>query len=153
MLNITPLGNPVPGVRYVQADARRLPFRDGAFPVVFSNSVMEHVGDYEHQRRFAGEVRRVGRRYFVQTGNQRFPFELHLLTPLIHWFPKSWQRRLIRNFSLWGWFVRPSPADVDVFLRGVRLPTERDMRECFPDAALRYERVFRMKKALIAVKV
>ena len=153
MLNITPLAHRVPGVRYVQADARRLPFRDGAFPVVFSNSVMEHVGDYENQRRFAGEVRRVGRRYFVQTGNQRFLFELHLLTPFIHWLPKSRQRRLIRNFTLWGWVIRPSPEDIDAFLREVRLPTERDMRECFPDAAMWCERVLRMKKALIAVKV
>jgi len=65
----------------------------------------------------------------------------------------SRQRRLIRNFTLWGWVIRPSPEDIDAFLREVRLPTERDMRECFPDAAMWCERVLRMKKALIAVKV
>lgn len=38
---------------------------------------MEHVGDFEDQGRYAAEVRRVGDGYLVQTGNQRFPVELH----------------------------------------------------------------------------
>src|SRR5450755_3692764 len=41
---------------WVAGDGRALPFRDGAFDVVFSNSVIEHVGDAESQRRFASEV-------------------------------------------------------------------------------------------------
>jgi hypothetical protein len=75
------------------------------------------------------------------------------MTPFVHWLPKSWQRRLIRNFTLRGWVGRPSAREVDAFLREVRLPTEPDMRECFPDATIWYERVLRMKKALIAVKL
>lgn len=153
ILNIAPHTNRAAGVNYVQADARRLPFNNGAFPIVFSNSVMEHVGDHENQRQFAAEVRRVGRRYFIQTGNRRFPLEIHLMTPFVHWLPKRWQRRLIRNFTVRGWLGRPSPEDVEAFLRDVRLPTEREMRECFPGATMWYERVLRMKKALIAVKL
>jgi hypothetical protein len=41
---------------------------------------------------------------------------------------------------------------VEAFLREVRLPTEPEMRECFPDAEMWHERVLHMKKALIAVK-
>jgi hypothetical protein len=153
VVNIAPPPDLISGIRYVQADALRLPFRDGAFPIVFSNSVMEHVGDYENQRRFAAEVQRVGQRYFVQTGNQRFPLEIHLMTPIVHWLPKAWQRRLIRNFTVRGWLGRPSAQEVDAFLHEVRLPTEREMRECFPEATIWYERVLHMKKAIIAVKL
>ena len=74
---------------WVAGDGRALPFRDGAFDVVFSNSVIEHVGDAESQSRFAREVARVGRAYWVQTPNRWFPVEQHLLTPLVHWLPKS----------------------------------------------------------------
>lgn len=74
IINRAPM-TPGEAVRTVRADACQLPFRDKAFPVVFSNSVMEHVGDYVNQRRFAAEVGRVGRSYFVQTGNQRFPLD------------------------------------------------------------------------------
>src|SRR3712207_8757780 len=31
-------------IRFIEADGRRLPFEDGAFDVVHSNAVVEHVG-------------------------------------------------------------------------------------------------------------
>jgi hypothetical protein len=62
-----------------------LPCADGSVDVVFSNSVIEHVGDAGAQRRFAQELRRVGRRLWVQTPARWFPFEPHLLTPFVHY--------------------------------------------------------------------
>src|SRR5215471_15708696 len=58
---------------WVAGDGRALPFRDRSFDIVFSNSVIEHVGDAASQTRFAAEVARVGRAYWVQTPNRRFP--------------------------------------------------------------------------------
>jgi SAM-dependent methyltransferase len=85
-----------PGVRYVQGDACALPFTDGEFDIVFSNAVIEHVGDREHQRRFVSEALRVGRRVFITTPNRRFPVELHTRLPLVHWLPDAIAHRAYR---------------------------------------------------------
>ncbi len=77
-----------PDVRYVQGDALALPFEDGAFDVVFSNAVIEHVGGRERQRRFVSEALRVGRSVFLTTPNRLFPVEVHTGLPLVHWLPE-----------------------------------------------------------------
>jgi SAM-dependent methyltransferase len=77
-----------PDVRYVQADALDLPFADDEFDVVFSNAVIEHVGDRERQTAFVGEALRVARSAFVTTPNRWFPIELHTRLPLVHWLPE-----------------------------------------------------------------
>ena len=76
-----------PDIRYVQGDACALPFADCAFDIVFSNAVIEHVGDRERQRLFVGEALRVGRRVFLTTPNRWFPLEVHTRLPLVHWLP------------------------------------------------------------------
>src|SRR5689334_15385933 len=89
-------------VSWVAGDGRALPFRDQAFDIVFSNSVIEHVGDAASQERFAREVARVGRAYWVQTPNRWFPVEQHLFTPIVPWLPKSWQRAIVPRFTVWA---------------------------------------------------
>ncbi len=76
-----------PHARYVQGDACSLPFADGEFDVVFSNAVVEHVGDRTRQRQLVSEALRVGRRVFITTPNRRFPLEVHTRLPLVHWLP------------------------------------------------------------------
>ena len=77
-----------PAVTYVQGDALDLPFGDGSFDVVFSNAVIEHVGDRAAQRQFVEEALRVARRAFVTTPNRWFPVEVHTRLPLVHWLPE-----------------------------------------------------------------
>lgn len=76
-----------PAVQYVQGDALDLPFPNGAFDIVFSNAVLEHVGGRAEQRRFVAEALRVGRAVFLTTPNRRFPVEVHTRLPLVHWLP------------------------------------------------------------------
>jgi ubiquinone/menaquinone biosynthesis C-methylase UbiE len=87
-----------PGMTYVRADGRNLPFRSGSFDVVHSSSVLEHVGSFEDQQKFIRELTRVARRaVFMTTPNRWFPVEFHTVLPLIHWLPKRWFRRLLNG--------------------------------------------------------
>jgi hypothetical protein len=142
------------GFETVGGDGCRLPFRDRTFDIVFSNSVIEHVGDATRQRIFADEVRRVGRGYWVQTPNFWFPIEAHLLTPGIHYLPKSWQRAVLERGSVWEWLERPT-ADrrafyIEHFLTEIRLLTAAELRSLFPDAVVQRERSLGFTKSLIA---
>lgn len=137
---------------WVIGDARDLPFPDGAFDIVYSNSVIEHLGDIADQRKFAAECRRVGHSYFVQTPNRNFPIEPHVLTPFIHWLPKKWQRPLVRNFTVWGWITRPSVERREWFLNTTRMLTKSEFQTLFPEATIKQERFLGLTKSLIALK-
>jgi hypothetical protein len=69
---------------YVQADALHLPFEDEEFDFVFSNAVIEHVGDAEAQAVFVHEHARVGRHWMFTTPNRLFPVESHTFTLFRH---------------------------------------------------------------------
>lgn len=144
-----------PGFCGVAGDGTALPFPDRCFDLVFSNSVIEHLGSREAMERFAREVRRTGKRYFIQTPDVRFPVEPHLYTPFLHWMPRAWQRRLAPRFSLWALAARVSEDRRQYFLRHyleeIRLLGPREMQELFPEARIESERALGLPKSLIAI--
>jgi len=90
-----------PEVQAVQGDGGHLPFRDNAFDLVFSNAVIEHVGDRARQARFVRECLRVARRgVFLAAPNRWFPYDAHVALPLIHWLPRVVWRPLISEPAL-----------------------------------------------------
>jgi SAM-dependent methyltransferase len=88
---------------FVCADAAAgLPFADGEFDLVYCSSVIEHVAP-ERRSRFAAEIRRVGRGWFVQTPAFSFPIEPHSLLPAAHWLPVALRRRYWRLGAAGEW--------------------------------------------------
>jgi Methyltransferase domain len=144
------------GFTFVSGDGCQLPFRDQSFEIVFSNSVIEHVGSTEQQRRFADEIRRVGRGYWVQTPNRYFPLEPHLLTPFVHWLPRNLQRAWVTKWTIWDWIERPSHDRreyyIHHFLEDIQLLSASELAALFPEAEILQERSFGWTKSLIAVK-
>ena len=85
-----------PGLRYVQADGRELPFADGSFDLAFCSAVIEHVGSRQEQRRLLAELLRVARIVVLTTPDRSFPLEFHTLTPFLHWLPPGIFRTFLR---------------------------------------------------------
>lgn len=85
-----------PGVKFVRADGRHLPFADCNFDFVHSSAVLEDVGSRKQQMRFIREAWRVCRKgIFLTTPNRRFPVEFHTALPMIYWLPTALYRRLL----------------------------------------------------------
>ena len=141
-----------PDMICVIGSGTELDFESGSFDVAFSNSVIEHLGSWPAQQAFAAELRRVGRGVWVQTPARGFPVEPHLMGLFIHWLPRSWQRRLVRWTTGWGWLSRPSPERIEAMLDELRLLDEAEMRQLFPDCEIRRERFLGLTKAYLAVR-
>jgi len=149
ILDVYDHGNKADWATYVVGDGCYTDFPDAAFDVVFSNSVIEHVGGIERQRQFAAECMRCGRGFFVQTPNKWFPVDTHTLMPFAHWLPQKAFRKLVR-FSPRFVFFKPDPGDLADF-SNMRLLGARDLKELFPGAEIIKERFCGITKSLIAV--
>ena len=127
-------------------------FPDGAFDVVFSNSVIEHLGTLDRQAAMAGEVRRLAPVHWVQTPNFWFPIEPHFLTPGWHWLPVSVRIALLQR-RRWGWRGPcPDRAMATSLVREVRLMRGRELRRLFPEAALQRERIGPFVKSFVVLR-
>ncbi|HEX9985584.1 MAG TPA: methyltransferase domain-containing protein [Thermoanaerobaculia bacterium] len=131
---------------FVAGDARNLRYADREFDVVVSNSVIEHVDD---QAAMAREIRRVGKRYYVQTPNRRFVSDPHFLVPAYHLLPRRWRVALLQRFTI-GWLQRArSRREAEETVDSIRLLTAAELRALFPEATLWRERIAGMTKSLV----
>ena len=152
LLNLTKEDVALPNMTSIIGDARDIQFENNTFDVVFSNSVIEHVGNYTDQMKMANEVQRVGKRYFIQTPNRYFPLEPHFLFPFFQFLPVNVRVRLLQNFSL-GWIQRtPEPAKAREIIESIRLLGRDEFLGLFPDSNLYEEKVFGMTKSFVAYK-
>jgi hypothetical protein len=134
-------------------DGCALAYPDKTYDIVFSNSVVEHVGDWERQQAFAHEVRRVGRRLWIQTPAYECPVEPHYLMLGVHWFPVSMRRKILRWFTPWGWMTKPNQETVDKTIKFTQLLRRKQMVELFPDCQIVTERLFGLfPKSYIAIR-
>ena len=137
---------------FIWGDGLDLKFPDDYYDIAFSNSTIEHVGTYENQKIFASEIKRVGKGFFLQTPVREFFVEPHYLTLFIHWLPISIQRRLLRNFSIWGILARPDDQLIQKNLSEIRLLNKREFCELFHDCNIVREKFLFFTKSYIAYR-
>ena len=152
LLNPEECTNKNPLFKYVKGDGRDLSlFKENSVDIVFSNSVIEHVGTWEDQKKFANEVKRVAKRYYVQTPNYYFPFEPHFLIIGIHYLPIRLRAFLIRHFNL-GWYnKRKSYSDSLKLAESIRLLKNRELKYLFPEAIINREKIIGFTKSFLVI--
>jgi hypothetical protein len=144
-------------------------FKNDEFDIVFSNSVIEHVGDDWQQWKMAHEIARVGKAYFVQTPNILFPIEAHFYFPFFQFMPLHARAFVLYYFDLTGGGIQrtiqawKTRLCFQKFQRGpqeswercmervksVRLLGKAKFRKLFPDGLLYKEKSFGLTKSYI----
>jgi SAM-dependent methyltransferase len=134
-------------ITYVEGDACNVVgYESKSFDIVFSNSVIEHVGDGIKQAEFAREVVRLGRSYWVQTPSRHFPIEAHSGMPFWWLYPER-----LRQYFIARW-RRKLPAWTEM-VEGTRVLDLSRLRVLFPDATMKTERLLAIPKSYVAYSV
>ncbi|MEM7364630.1 MAG: class I SAM-dependent methyltransferase [Pseudomonadota bacterium] len=120
-------------IRYVDGNGCQMPEHvRGDFDLVFSNSVIEHVGDGSNRAQFASEIQRISPRFWVQTPNKHYPFEAHTGMPFWWYYPQS-----VRDYFIRGW-SRKLPAWTEM-VSGTTYVPRNELTSLFPGATIEDE--------------
>ena len=136
-----------PSLKSMAGDATNLsPFEDQSFDLVFSNSVIEHLYTFKNQQNMASEIRRVGKKYFVQTPNKYFFIEPHYALPLFQFLRPSFIYFILTKTKL-SRMHKWDPQYAKSYLEEIRLLSRKEMKQLFPEGQVYCEKFLGMNKS------
>jgi hypothetical protein len=116
------------------------------YDIVFSNSVIEHVGSDRRQQLFANFVKSAGDGFWVQTPSPLFPVEAHCDVPFWWILPMSLRKKAIIRWRRNGnQFLAQQMAST-------RPIWASQLQHLFPDCRLLTERLLGLPKSQIAYR-
>jgi hypothetical protein len=135
------------GIPYVLGNGLQLPFGDQTIDLAFSNSAIEHVGNFENQVRFAKEMLRVGKQLYCQTPCRLFPVDPHLGAFFLHWLPQSFLMPFVLRYLTINGLLLGRPYEYDVTWL-----SKSKLREIFPGCTIKVERIMGLPKSFIITR-
>ncbi|MCC5869128.1 MAG: class I SAM-dependent methyltransferase [Gammaproteobacteria bacterium] len=130
--------------RYIEGDACELADLSGKdFDIVYSNSVIEHVGDVTRQKAFAAAVLSLNTDYWIQTPSKWFPVEAHCGMPFWWFYPDRFRQHFLSRWK------EKLPAWTEM-VEGTRVIEKQFFQELFPDGEVYVERLAGLPKSYIA---
>lgn len=153
IVNLVPQESDDSALKVVQANACELPdeLRGENFDLVYSNSLLEHLGGHVQRQRLVDNVHHCADRHWVQTPYRYFPVEPHWLFPGFQWLPYSariavsqrWNRGCVKTYTR---------AEAEVQVNEIDLVGIAQMRMYFPDSTVWCERFAGLVKSLVAIR-
>lgn len=141
-------------IETIHCDACQLPpdLLERRFDLVYSNSLLEHVGGYWRRVAIAKSVHQLADHHWIQTPWRYFPFEPHWMVPCFQFLPVRVRAGISRSWPLAPREFRASGLDenIDSVLQ-VELVSTTEMRRLFPRSAIYRERVAGITKSITAV--
>jgi hypothetical protein len=132
--------------KLLEGDACEESATEHRYDIVFSNSVIEHVGSARRQQSFARFVRAAGDAFWVQTPSPLFPIEAHCDVPFWWSLPMRLRKGVILRWARGGnRFLAQQMAST-------RPISAHRLRQLFPDSQLLTERFIGFPKSQIAYR-
>lgn len=141
---------PLTGDACRAADALAHAGADQDFDLVFSNSLIEHVGGHAPRFELASQIRKLADHHWVQTPYRYFPLEPHWLFPGMQFMPVAVRAQIAAHWPL----VHTRPESIDEARHEVlwtELLSVTEMRSLFPESTILREKVAGLTKSVIAV--
>jgi len=134
-------------INYEIGDATNLSqFNDKSFDIVHSNSVIEHLYNFNNQSKMASEIVRVGKKYIVQTPNKYFFLEPHYLLPFFHFIPDKLKYFILTKTKL-SRFKTWDKNFAKQYIKEIRLLSLKEMKLLFPNSKIYFEKFLGMNKS------
>ncbi len=139
-----------PWMEIVSADACNGGF--GKYDLVFSNSLMEHLGGHARRQQFADVVQESAPAWWVQTPYRYFPIEPHWVFPGFQFLPFRARVMICQHWNTLHESARKDRAEAAAIVSSIELISATEMREYFPTSKIWYERIAGLPKSLVAIK-
>ena len=150
LVNLDPADDPdEPWMEVVRADACAGGF--GHYDLVFSNSLMEHVGGHARRQEFADVVRDSAPSWWIQTPYRYFPVEPHWIFPGFQFMPFRARLMICRHWSIGHMPACKDVAEAAELVASVELLSVTEMSAYFPGSEIWFERIAGIPKSLVGI--
>jgi hypothetical protein len=134
----------------VQGDACAGGF--GKYDLVFSNSLMEHLGGHARRQQFANVVQESAPSWWVQTPYRYFPIEPHWIFPGFQFLPFRARVMVCQHWNTLHMPACKDPAEAADLVASTELISATEMRSYFPASEIWFERIAGIPKSMVAIQ-
>jgi hypothetical protein len=123
--------------------------------LIFSNSFLEHLEDFETQRNVAEKIERSNKPYFLQVPNKYSIVDPHFPFPIVPYFasyPRGVQARLLTYSALGSGNKEPNMTTALERLRYYNPLSDRDLSILFPSATHEPEKTLGFVRSLLVMR-
>jgi hypothetical protein len=139
-----------PWMEVVQGDACAGGF--GKYDLVFSNSLMEHLGGHARRQQFANVVQESAPSWWVQTPYRYFPIEPHWIFPGFQFLPFRARVMVCQHWNTLHMPACKDAAEAADLVASTELISATEMRTYFPTSDIWFERIAGIPKSMVAIQ-
>jgi hypothetical protein len=123
----------------------------GKYDLVFSNSLMEHLGGHARRQQFAEVIQESASSWWIQTPYRYFPIEPHWVFPGYQFLPFRMRLMICQHRNTLNEPACKDRAEAAELVASTELISATEMRTYFPNSEIWFERIAGLPKSLVAV--